>query len=203
MRILAIESSSRKTSVAFLEKKSVLFSEHFFCPRRQTGPLFSTVERALAVGGRPDRIVVGTGPGSYSGVRAGIALALGLADSLEVPLTGVSSLLGLPSGKWLVLGDARASQIFAARIEGAAFDMEPRLITPVEAQEFLKSHRDFVPVRIGDLSPFEALPFVWPEAENLARLAPHIPQTLDPPVPLYLKPPHITKPALQKAARGS
>ena len=46
----------------------------------------------------PTRIIVGTGPGSFTGLRIGIAAAHGLAIGWEVPLAGMSSLALVAAG---------------------------------------------------------------------------------------------------------
>ena len=70
-----------------------------------------------------DGIVVGVGPGGFTGLRIGLATALGLGQALGVPVTGASSLealaLGLaeaaPPGASLVpVLDARRRELFAA-----------------------------------------------------------------------------------------
>lgn len=68
------------------------------------------------------RIAVGVGPGRFTGLRVGVATARGLAQSLDVQLTGVCSLraLGLaaaraqPSRSILAVIDARRQEVFAA-----------------------------------------------------------------------------------------
>ena len=71
-----------------------------------------------------DRIAVGVGPGSYTGLRIGIATARGLAQALAKPLAGVDSLAALALGmaehpgaagrELLPLIDARRGELFAA-----------------------------------------------------------------------------------------
>lgn len=68
------------------------------------------------------RIVVGVGPGGFTGVRIGIATALGLGQALDVPVVGASSLRALATGiaasceepTVAAVTDARRGEVFAA-----------------------------------------------------------------------------------------
>lgn len=66
---------------------------------------------------RADRIVLGTGPGSYTGVRIGASYALALARVWEAPLVGVSTLTALLSDEYGLQApalDARRGQVYGA-----------------------------------------------------------------------------------------
>lgn len=87
-----------------------------------------------------DSIVVGLGPGGFTGIRIGIATALGLGQALDVPVAGASSLealaLGASAGRRdateLVVPviDARRRQVFAAAYVVGANDVLQTVIAP-------------------------------------------------------------------------
>jgi tRNA threonylcarbamoyladenosine biosynthesis protein TsaB len=74
----------------------IRFDRTWDAGRRHSVEVAEVVESALSSSGMPaetlDGVVVGTGPGSYTGIRVGIALAKGLALAAGCPLVGVSSL---------------------------------------------------------------------------------------------------------------
>ncbi|HET8755125.1 MAG TPA: tRNA (adenosine(37)-N6)-threonylcarbamoyltransferase complex dimerization subunit type 1 TsaB [Solirubrobacteraceae bacterium] len=84
------------------------------------GRLLLLVEEVLAAAGADwgavERIAVGVGPGSFTGLRLGIATARGLAQARALPLVGVSSLAALAAGARadLAVIDARRGEVFAA-----------------------------------------------------------------------------------------
>lgn len=87
-------------------------------PRHSTA-LLAEVERAAeACGGweQVGRIAVGRGPGSFVGIRIGLATARGLGASTGLPTTGICTLdaLGGAIGEGLAVLDARRGEVFAA-----------------------------------------------------------------------------------------
>ncbi|MEM7600747.1 MAG: tRNA (adenosine(37)-N6)-threonylcarbamoyltransferase complex dimerization subunit type 1 TsaB, partial [Verrucomicrobiota bacterium] len=74
-------------------------------------------------------IAVGLGPGSYGGVRVGIAVANGLSLVLGIPVVGISSLEAWCTDRddYTVLGDARRKTFFKAEVVGRTLEGEPEL----------------------------------------------------------------------------
>ena len=100
------------------------------CSRPQT--LLEDVDALLRqAGAHPsslDRLAVGLGPGSFTGVRIGLAAARGLALSLDVPGSGVSTLAALAAGApgAVPVVDAKRREVFSL------VDGEPRVLAPQE-----------------------------------------------------------------------
>ncbi len=88
-----------------------------------------------------ERIAVGVGPGTFTGLRVGIATARGLSQSLAVELVGVGSLDALArraEGQWsgsvLAAIDARRGEVFAAAYPQGGV---PRALAPEDLRELL------------------------------------------------------------------
>ncbi len=114
---------------------------------RHAGSLLEEVERAAdsAAGwGGVDLIGVGLGPGSFTGVRIGIATARGLAAGLGLPIAGVCTLDAIGRGMdeagfdgvRLALLDARRGEVFAALYDAAGAPIwEPLVCRPEQLVE--------------------------------------------------------------------
>ena len=91
MRTLVIETSTTACSVALIEDGAVIARAHEVVGRGHAERLIPMIAE-LPEGGRADRIIVDCGPGSFTGVRVGIAAARGLALGWGAEIAGFSSL---------------------------------------------------------------------------------------------------------------
>ncbi|HEX9954704.1 MAG TPA: tRNA (adenosine(37)-N6)-threonylcarbamoyltransferase complex dimerization subunit type 1 TsaB [Allosphingosinicella sp.] len=89
--LLAIDSATAACSAALIEAGEVVDERYELVGRGHAERLLPMIEELLA-GRRPDAILVDCGPGSFTGVRVGLAAAHGLAIGWGVPLTGYSSM---------------------------------------------------------------------------------------------------------------
>lgn len=109
MKILILETSSEKGAIVLAENTTPVAVRYL-----AGGPLLSKTLAAEVASLNPqdiDLVAVGTGPGSYTGIRVGAALAQGLAYGWNVPLLGYCSLKAFGSPPVLV--DARMGGIYA------------------------------------------------------------------------------------------
>jgi len=99
LRLLAIDTTSALCGVAVVEGDQVLCEETLHIGRGHAEALIPLVERVVAGAGLffqdLERIAVTVGPGSFTGLRVGIAAAKGLAIACQIPVVGVSALAAL------------------------------------------------------------------------------------------------------------
>jgi tRNA threonylcarbamoyladenosine biosynthesis protein TsaB len=111
------------------------------------------MERAAVGWDELDAIAVGVGPGTFTGLRIGIATARALATAAELPLRRVSSLAGLAAGidgeLRLPLIDARRGEVFAALYDGDAELWPPFAAAPEDLLARLRED-GFAPLAAGD-----------------------------------------------------
>ncbi len=88
---LVIDSATAACSVALIDGPRVVAERHEVVGRGHAERLLPMIEELLG-GRRPTAILVDCGPGSFTGVRVGLAAAHGLAIGWRVPLSGYSSL---------------------------------------------------------------------------------------------------------------
>ncbi len=124
MKLLAIETSTEACSVA-LSIDGAMMERFEIAPRRHGELLLPWIDALLADAGMAksalDAIAVGRGPGAFTGVRLGIAIAQGIAFALDRPVVPVSTLAALalcgdppPGTPVLAAIDARMGEVYLA-----------------------------------------------------------------------------------------
>ena len=210
---LILETSTPHGSVALAMPDGMLEIREFSSDRSHNAVLFSPLQELLD-GRREQKIslvLVGSGPGSYSGTRVGIAAAQGVAIALGCPAVALPSILAVPSAlqtqPCLAIGDARRGSYWTAKVKHLRLLSEPELTDLSGLQEILETHfaaglsvfsfeepsRFSLPAELSEQVKLEfpnaaRLWQAWRNADASTRAtwAAEIPQ------PIYLKPPHIT-----------
>ena len=143
------------------------------------------------------RIVVGTGPGSFAGIRAALAFAQGYALGKPCEVLGLPSACAIAGeGRLAVVGDARQGKIWIALFSGfemerevfqvnqselpAAIPVDAKVVTPDDARIGSFLRETFGARYLGGRTP---------TGEGLRRFAEANPAILKPePLPIYLNP---------------
>ena len=210
---LILETSTPLASLATVGPDHFIEQREFTSDRSHNALLFPPLQELLDAR-EPQKIslvLVGSGPGSYSGTRVGIAAAQGIAIASGCPAIAMPSLLAVPSAekgaRCLAIGDARRGTYWTAFIGDSRLDAEPELTDAdglsdcvrnalgdgVPVFSFETPERFPLPAEIQnqlrvEIPSASRLWHAWSAATPASRdaLSTAIPQ------PMYLKPPHIT-----------
>ena len=167
-RVLAIDTSTSRTSVAVIQSDSVLFSGYKDGATAHGPSLPALVQEALAISD-VDEVVVGMGPGPFTGLRVGIAFAQSFALARGIPVRGVCSLDAIAAqindNDFIVTVDARRKEVYWARYTDGVRVGEPAVNFPSDVSG--------APIH-GDL---------FPDMQALVRLPGNIDE------PIYLRRP--------------
>jgi len=177
MTILALEFSSERRSVA-LARNGVLLAEAGETGGRDT-KAFALIENVLSAAKitreQIEVIAVGLGPGSYTGIRAAIAVAQGWQLARGVKLIGVSSVEALAAeaqaakifGRVNVVVDAQRGEFYLATWNLSAARREEIFPLKIVTATELAALKSAGEICVGP----EAGLVLWPRAAGLAQLA--------------------------------
>jgi tRNA threonylcarbamoyl adenosine modification protein YeaZ len=222
IRVLALDTSSRRGSVALVEGSSehdakvCAYARHEH-ENEHAERMLGLVESALAQAGwsRRDieKIAVGVGPGSFTGVRIGLAIAQGLMLGLSVPGVGIGSLAALAEGVGpadgrvrFVVRDARREEFFVAAYTKEGQELiAPQAIPQRDAEQRLEEMVEQLGVAhnyvlVGTL--LNGHPHVdhdeirEPDARCIARLGYRAHPRDCPVEPHYVRGPNLVRPVL-------
>jgi len=200
VKVLGIDSASGLASVAVVDDTHVLAEQRSETSghRADLLVLIDAVCRAAQIApGELDAIAIGAGPGSFTGLRIGMATAKGIAFAAGKPLWAVSTLAALaharltthPDGLVLAILDARRGEVYAgayrlvdppgSRSESGRLHLgskvtlqgEERVLPPAELAAFAATHRrEHEPlVLVGDAADCEIS--ATPSGVSVAQLA--------------------------------
>jgi tRNA threonylcarbamoyl adenosine modification protein YeaZ len=192
---LVIDTATAACSIALIADRMVVEARHEVVGRGHAERLLPMIA-ALPDGGRADRVLVDCGPGSFTGVRVGLAAALALGIGWDVPVAGYSSTAAVAVAAFAANPGVEALAVVLEGGHGEVF-MQPFTASPFAASAELAS---LTPERA--MAAIGALPIVggglrWlPEVPPERRLGEALPRAADaillppaltdlPPRPLY------------------
>lgn len=178
MKILILETSTEKGCLVLAEDEN-LIEAHPLPGGPELSKRLGTEVSELLKRRRftPDWIAVGTGPGSYTGIRVGAALAKALSYGWQVPLLGYCSLKAFaPSkeGTFAILIDARSTGLYVLFGEKKGTDylfQEPSLLSPADpALQTVACLASPHPDAIQKRGSFSSIFKTGPDPQLLARI---------------------------------
>ena len=174
---LAIDTSTSRTSVAIIEDGSILWSGHRDGATEHGPALPSLVQEGIK-GFAIDEVVVGMGPGPFTGLRVGIAFAQSFALARGISVRGVCSLDAIAAQvnekDFIVTVDARRKEVYWARYKDGVRVGEPAVSFP------------------ADVAGAPIHPDLYPDMKALVALAGNITE------PMYLRRPDAVPTADRK-----
>lgn len=145
MLILGIDTATPWGTVALCRDEDVLFEVSLRKLKGGGEYLLALLEQLMETSGvsfkKIDLIAAGTGPGSYTGIRVGLAAVSGLAEGLQVPVCPLSTLEIIAencrkASRWIVpVIDARRAEVYTALYEATPEglrEVRPPAARPVE-----------------------------------------------------------------------
>jgi len=136
---LAIDTATSRTIVGIIEDGVVLFEKFHEGATDHGRALSQLVAEALKSSAPPQQVVVGMGPGPFTGLRVGISFAQTFGLARNIPVVGVCSLdaIDIQESEYTVAIDARRKEIYWARYKDGVRVEGPSVSKPAEVSGFI------------------------------------------------------------------
>jgi tRNA threonylcarbamoyl adenosine modification protein YeaZ len=136
---LAIDTATSRTIVGVIQDDKVLFEAFHEGATEHGFVITELVMKALEICPKPDQVVVGMGPGPFTGLRVGITFAQSFALARAIPVVGVCSLdaIDVDQSEYTVAIDARRKEIYWASYKDGVRVLGPAVSKPDEIANFI------------------------------------------------------------------
>lgn len=204
MRVLVIDTALDACTAAVFEEGRALGVRSELMARGHSERLGGFVRDTVAEAGGGfdtlDRIGVTVGPGSFTGLRVGLAFAQGLGAALDLPVVGISTLEALAwsagggQGATAAVIDARRGQVYLQRFRDGVPASEPEALSIEDAAVLLAEGGWRITGSGSALVGGAPEAATTPDPAALAALTTTNDPAAHPPRPLYLRAPDATPP---------
>lgn len=147
--VLAIDTSTDRTSVAIVKGEQVLFHEFHDDPLAHGEVLPVLVRKALQAHPQIDLVAIGMGPGPFTGLRVGIVFAQSFALARGIEWRGICSLdviaAGINERDFIATIDARRKEVFSARYQDGKRVGDVEVISPLSLPVDIVIHNGLTP----------------------------------------------------------
>ncbi|MGH6906523.1 MAG: tRNA (adenosine(37)-N6)-threonylcarbamoyltransferase complex dimerization subunit type 1 TsaB [Aestuariivirga sp.] len=222
MKLLALDTTMAACSVAVHESGGVLAKAFVAMERGHAEAIAPMVRDVMAetqvAFSALDRIAVTVGPGTFTGVRIGLAMARGLGLALDIPVIGIDTLSAIAANAkaadmpLLVASDARRGEVYAALFDRAGKMLRQPAVMSLQAclqilpegpVRMLGTAADFLTAAGPRIDLARSVACDLPDAANFGALALQLPDTGAMPVPLYLRAPDAKPQITIRTASGA
>ena len=198
MLALVLDTSTPAVSAGLVRVAATteVLAERVVVDGRRHGELLAVGMREVLMAGTPDVVVVGVGPGPFTGLRVGIMSAAAFGSARGIPVLGVCSLDGLAAPDTVVVTDARRKEVYWAVYDGEGLRVDgPHVTAPSLAVQAISGRRV-----VGDGAVLYGFATAheprYPSLALLAQAAAR--QDPLPLTPLYLRRPDAVEPGAAK-----
>ena len=143
---LALDTSTNRTIVALLNGDELIWSESNEGATEHTETLIRLISEATKQVKNIDQVIVGMGPGPFTGLRAGIAFAQSFAFARRIPIRGICSLDAIAAPikdeEFIVATDARRKELYWAHYKDGKRISGPNVSSPAQLPE-VKTYYEF------------------------------------------------------------
>jgi tRNA threonylcarbamoyl adenosine modification protein YeaZ len=136
---LVIDTSTSRTIVGITQDSEILWQGFHDGATDHGNAVADLVKQAMGQGVNPDRVVVGMGPGPFTGLRVGIAFARAFAAARNLPVIGICSLdaIMVDKNEYTIAIDARRKEIYWARYKDGVRVEGPAVNFPADVDAYI------------------------------------------------------------------
>ena len=129
---LVIDTATNRTSVALFDRNQLLYNGFHDGATAHAEVLPKLVKEALGINNGIDEVIVGMGPGPFTGLRVGITFAQTFAHARDITWRGACSLdaIDVDSVSYIVTSDARRKEVYWAKYEDGVRVEGPSVCAP-------------------------------------------------------------------------